>query len=234
MDWFAWLSQTQLQPSLIYNYGVLFACNELTLNDVAYFDHDFLLSMGVKIGKHRLEILKLARAESTPRRNGNTLSVKRFIKSVSESARRGLARCVKKLTRRKEEPEALSFGRKLSPLKVDWKEIKEDEVERRSGQLGFLRSPGTMAESGENTTKSGPLRVKRMKGSSPVMGPRKYVSGPINGGRPVKAQSPRFSGPLDGTKSFCKSPRLSGQLDGCYGSEPQSPWAMLFEDLRPN
>ncbi|KAK7294054.1 hypothetical protein RJT34_16937 [Clitoria ternatea] len=61
MDWFSWLSKTSLEPSLVYEYGLTFAHNELEEEDIIYFNHEFLQSMGISIAKHRLEILKLAR-----------------------------------------------------------------------------------------------------------------------------------------------------------------------------
>lgn len=61
MDWFTWLSRTDLDPSVAYEYALTFTDNELGQDDVAYFSHEFLQSMGVSIAKHRLEILKLAR-----------------------------------------------------------------------------------------------------------------------------------------------------------------------------
>ena len=61
MDWFSWLSKTGLDPSLVYEYGLVFAHNELEEEDIKYFNHEFLQSMGICIAKHRLEILKLAR-----------------------------------------------------------------------------------------------------------------------------------------------------------------------------
>ncbi|KAE8008800.1 hypothetical protein FH972_005275 [Carpinus fangiana] len=63
MDWFSWLSKTSLEPSLVYKYGLAFAHNELEEEDIVYFNHEFLQSMGISIAKHRLEILKLARKE---------------------------------------------------------------------------------------------------------------------------------------------------------------------------
>lgn len=63
MDWFSWLSKTGLEPSLVYEYGLAFAHNELEEEDITYFNHEFLQSMGISIAKHRLEILKLARKE---------------------------------------------------------------------------------------------------------------------------------------------------------------------------
>ncbi|CAI9753615.1 unnamed protein product [Fraxinus pennsylvanica] len=61
MDWFSWLSKTGLEPSLVYEYGLVFSHNELEEDDIGYFNHEFLHSMGISIAKHRLEILKLAR-----------------------------------------------------------------------------------------------------------------------------------------------------------------------------
>ncbi|CAN4100180.1 unnamed protein product [Withania somnifera] len=63
MDWFSWLSKTELEPSLVYECGLAFAHNELEQEDIAYFNHEFLQSMGISIAKHRLEILKLAKKE---------------------------------------------------------------------------------------------------------------------------------------------------------------------------
>ncbi|XP_010537922.1 PREDICTED: uncharacterized protein LOC104812460 [Tarenaya hassleriana] len=63
MDWFSWLSRTNLESSLIYEYGLSFSHNELEHEDIAYFNHEFLQSMGISIAKHRLEILKLARRD---------------------------------------------------------------------------------------------------------------------------------------------------------------------------
>nr|KYP56778.1 hypothetical protein KK1_003025 [Cajanus cajan] len=63
MDWFSWLSKTGLEPSLVYEYGLTLAHNELEEEDMFYFNHEFLQSMGISIAKHRLEILKLARKE---------------------------------------------------------------------------------------------------------------------------------------------------------------------------
>lgn len=64
MDWFSWLSKTTLHPSLVYEYGLALAQNELEHEDILYFNHEFLQSIGISIAKHRLEILKLARKDN--------------------------------------------------------------------------------------------------------------------------------------------------------------------------
>lgn len=63
MDWFSWLSKTKLDPCLVHNYAIVFSHNELEEDDISYFNHEFLLSMGISVAKHRLEILKLATKE---------------------------------------------------------------------------------------------------------------------------------------------------------------------------
>lgn len=79
MDWSAWLSKSSLQPSLAHEYGLLFSNNELEEEDIKHLDHEFLLSMGISVGKHRLEILKLGRKE----RKGIASTVRKLRKCVA-------------------------------------------------------------------------------------------------------------------------------------------------------
>ncbi|XP_057534295.1 uncharacterized protein LOC130812735 [Amaranthus tricolor] len=65
MDWYSWLSKTSLDSSIVYEYALAFTQNELEEEDIAYFNHEFLQSMGIIIAKHRLEILKLTRREKS-------------------------------------------------------------------------------------------------------------------------------------------------------------------------
>ncbi|KAF8389157.1 hypothetical protein HHK36_025850 [Tetracentron sinense] len=81
MDWFSWLSKTGLDPSLVYEYGLTFAHNELEEEDIAYFNHEFLQSMGISIAKHRLEIIKLARKEI----GGSPNTVSRFLMAIKRT-----------------------------------------------------------------------------------------------------------------------------------------------------
>ncbi|KAA8541953.1 hypothetical protein F0562_023105 [Nyssa sinensis] len=84
MDWFSWLSKTGLEPSLIYEYGLAFSHNELEEEDIAYFNHEFLQSMGISIAKHRLEILKLARKD----KGGSPHTMSRLIVAIKRTKRR--------------------------------------------------------------------------------------------------------------------------------------------------
>jgi len=100
--WFSWLSRTNLEPSLIHEYGLSFSQNELEHEDISYFDHEFLQSMGISIAKHRLEILKLARRD---RKNSPPLtsrSISRVVTAIKKT-RKCLSDHVRAWIRREEE-----------------------------------------------------------------------------------------------------------------------------------
>ncbi|KAL5056820.1 hypothetical protein RYX36_028424 [Vicia faba] len=88
MDWFSWLSKTSLEPSLVYEYGVILAHNELEEEDIFYFNHEFLQSLGISIAKHRLEILKLAKKDK--RKFPHTVAkfvaaIKKYVRSLTHT-----------------------------------------------------------------------------------------------------------------------------------------------------
>lgn len=93
MDWFKWLSRTALESSLVYEYGLVFSHNQLEQQDIIYFNHDFLLTMGISIAKHRLEILKLARKDRAKLQQPRLiaaklmLAIKRTKKSIAKHVR---------------------------------------------------------------------------------------------------------------------------------------------------
>ncbi|CAJ1955030.1 unnamed protein product [Sphenostylis stenocarpa] len=129
MDWFSWLSKTGLEPSLVYEYGLTFAHNELEDDDMFYFNHEFLQSMGISIAKHRLEILKLARKEKgkSPR------AVAKLVVAIQRT-KRNLANYVRTLMHREESSSALVVvppSRPSSGLGTRWKSA----VMKRSKKL---------------------------------------------------------------------------------------------------
>ncbi|CAN7065840.1 unnamed protein product [Brassica oleracea var. botrytis] len=101
MDWFSWLSRTNLEDSLTYEYGLSFSHNELEYEDIAYFNHEFLQSMGISIAKHRLEILKLARRHTKPSR-----SISRVLIAIRKTGK-CLSEYVRDMMRREESSQAL-------------------------------------------------------------------------------------------------------------------------------
>lgn len=90
MDWYAWLCRAGLHPDVAFEYALLFARNELGATDVRHLDHDFLLSMGVAVAKHRLEILKLARKQDA---GASSSAASR----LGRRATRCLSRCARRL-----------------------------------------------------------------------------------------------------------------------------------------
>ncbi|KAL8250217.1 hypothetical protein R6Q59_033910 [Mikania micrantha] len=91
IDWFSWLSKARLEPSLIYEYGLVLSRNELEEDDITYFNHEFLQSMGISIAKHRLEILKLARKQKGS--NGSH-PISKFMITIKRT-KRSLARYIR-------------------------------------------------------------------------------------------------------------------------------------------
>ncbi|KAF3510063.1 hypothetical protein F2Q69_00004382 [Brassica cretica] len=64
MDWFSWLSKTDLDPTISYEYGLIFAQKKLRSEDIALFNHNFLKRHGINVAEHRQEILKLSKRET--------------------------------------------------------------------------------------------------------------------------------------------------------------------------
>ncbi|KAL7099647.1 hypothetical protein ACP275_09G098400 [Erythranthe tilingii] len=110
MDWFSWLSKTELDPTLVYEYGLTFAQNELERDDVVYFNHEFLQSMGIFIAKHRLEILKLAGKE----KKGSAAAIpphhhmSRILVAAVARTKRCFSKYVQPLLRRRRRDESSS------------------------------------------------------------------------------------------------------------------------------
>ncbi|KAF9613802.1 hypothetical protein IFM89_011971 [Coptis chinensis] len=154
MDWFSWLSKTGLEPSLVYEYGLAFAHNELEEEDISYFNHEFLQSMGISIAKHRLEILKLARKE----RGNSSPSILRVL-AVIKKSKKCLSRYVNRWVRR-EESALVVVSR--PPYGMRWK----DALLKRNKKLVMINQGRLMLTNGSLKVSEAPaLSV----GSSPMV-----------------------------------------------------------------
>lgn len=91
MDWFSWLAETNLDPSLVYTYGMTLADNELEEEDIPYLNHELLRSMGISIAKHRLEIIKVAKKECSSR-GGPAWSLRRLMGELRKTKDRFVKR----------------------------------------------------------------------------------------------------------------------------------------------
>ncbi|CBI25572.3 unnamed protein product, partial [Vitis vinifera] len=250
MDWFSWLSKTDLEPSLTYEYGLAFARNELQEEDVVHFNHEFLQSMGISVAKHRLEILKLAKKESGERHN--TLS---GLLQVISKAKRSFAKCVTKL--------AFHGDSARSPLPIStscqgsWRGVllsrpldATSRSPRLSGPLD-RRVHDRSRFTNRSPNLSGPLdgraqeRMPSIANRSPIVSRAvdgraqeilrtpyrgRSVSGPQDGRMPEgnrPNRSPRLSGPLEGRAMGLDKEKIEG-VDGY-----DSIWATMFQDMKP-
>ncbi|KAL1326270.1 hypothetical protein HN51_036342 [Arachis hypogaea] len=263
MDWFSWLSRTSLEPSLVYEYGLAFARNELQLEDATHFNHELLQSMGILVAKHRLEILKLAKKE-----DGSSGAATALTKTLSGAIKRCLKRCLSKLQVFNEQ-EAEETKEMVTP-EPNWyhgrcrgsmmrKHIDGEKGMQRSRTIALSgpldgRTMHNKMVTGKVLKLSGPLDGKmneRMMyaNRSPIMAHRPLVEGRFLG----TLKSPRLSstGPIDGKAMVDnRSPRLSRPLDervdSPMGYSPYNKakgdsdcdddyglWPTMFEDLKP-
>ncbi|GAV82072.1 SAM_2 domain-containing protein [Cephalotus follicularis] len=249
MDWFSWLSKSGLDSSLIYEYGLAFSRNELQAEDLAYFNHEFLQSMGISVAKHRLEILKLAKKEIKAGPN----SLSKLVLAINKTKK-----CVTKyFTKWGSHEEAVIAAVPVTEparyrdqwrgaLTRKYKSDKDFKVE-----LPMIKT--------RNVAKSGPLDGRMLQEKLMVTNGNLKLSGPLD--RKVQDRlvfsykSPKLSGPLDGrvngngmycTRSplsepmeFAKypSPKLhSDSKDKLIGNgdyDDHSLWAALFLDMKP-
>lgn len=253
MDWYSWLSKTSLDQVLIYEYGLVFSRNELQEEDLIYFNHEFLQSMGIVVAKHRLEILKLARKEGSGGGGGG---------GGTTSSSNGLSRLVLAINKTKKllakKLSKLSFHRasthlalsELKPYRTQWtgalkrlESSKEDKaivttrsMIMKSGPLDRRMQDKLMATN-RNLSASGPLdeRVLQEKLMYPNRSPMK--SGPLDRRYKDSSVYPsriNKSGPLD-VKGF-SSPRLNHYNQEMVPADDgviYSQWSLMFQHMKP-
>lgn len=248
MDWFSWLSRTNLEPSLIYEYGLAFARNELQKEDLSYFNHEFLQSMGISVAKHRLEILKLAKKEA----GGGPKSFSKLVSALNNT-RKNIAKCLNKLIfhevvsiKRLPGPEPTLYQEQCKGAILTKKHKSDKEIKVEKPVL----KPRRIA-------KSGPLDSGVAQENLMLANRSLKLSGPLDRNMQERLvftyRSPISSGPLDGRMYANRGPKLSGPLDrrppspsvyadnsrerltggGGGGFDDQTLWATLFQDLKP-
>ncbi|KAB2027141.1 hypothetical protein ES319_D05G014700v1 [Gossypium barbadense] len=257
MDWYSWLSKTALEPSLVYEYGLLFSHNELQKEDLAYFSHEFLQSMGISVAKHRLEILKVARKEigEPPK------SLSKLILAINKT-RKCFNKYVNKLVHHDNnvikplpgpEPVRHQDQRRLAVALLRKGSKNEREVKIEQPMVGTTRK----------VAKSGPLDYR---GQEKLLVPPRSLklSGPLDRRMQEKLvfnyrspktssaptdiamakerlmltngrRSPKLSGPLNYVRP--PSPRILGdhykeKAGGDYDDHTVL-WAELFQDMKP-
>ncbi|KAL8492917.1 hypothetical protein ACS0TY_024204 [Phlomoides rotata] len=240
MDWYSWLSKTNLDQTLVYEYGIAFVRNELQEEDLAYFNHDFLQSLGISVAKHRLEILKLSRKEVRGRINGFSKLV-----VVMNKTMKLFTRNISKLGFHRN-----SWPAKLSPYGNQW----SGALRRINGERNVQQQEHKAAViSRRNMMWSGPLD-KRAQDKFLLACKNQSVSGPLDVKMQEKVVNPHLSPmvmrPNGRLGLVCRSPTISGPIDRLglspqmryYGSAKvgddhehatQSLWSIMFQDLKP-
>ncbi|KAL4296200.1 hypothetical protein GQ457_12G024340 [Hibiscus cannabinus] len=206
MDWFSWLSKTGLDPSLVYKYGLAFSGNELRMEDLAYFNHEFLQSMGISVAKHRLEILKLARKEVREAPNG--LSLSKLILAFNKT-RKCFNKCVNKLVHHENNLRTKALPAPPVPVSVSYKDKWREALSKRG--------KGDHIHNKELKIEHPMLRTRTVAKSGPLdyRGQEKLM---------VTPRSLKLSGPLDRKLQerlvfSYKSPMISGSVDVAMAEE---------------
>ncbi|KAG9138111.1 hypothetical protein Leryth_001362 [Lithospermum erythrorhizon] len=240
MDWYSWLFKTNLDPILVYEYGLVFTSNELQGEDLCYLDHEVLQSMGISVAKHRLEILKLAKREAVAKPKG----LKRLVSAINRTKKKLFA---KKMFVEKKQLSSMPISELTPPRpQPGWGLQQLDDPKEKGHEKRLLTRKGMM--------KSGPLD-SRVQENVMVSTRNLSLSGPLDRKMHEKLMnkngSPRRTTTLDGRgkeryPAACKipvdteplevSPRINfySKDKMCGGLEEiHSLWSFMFQDMKP-
>ncbi|KAE8682744.1 Major facilitator superfamily protein isoform 1 [Hibiscus syriacus] len=250
MDWYSWMSKTGLEPSLVYEYSLAFSRNELEKEDLAYFNHEFLQSMGISVAKHRLEILKLARKETGEAPN----SLTKLILAINKSTRKCFNKYVNKSVHHENNtikplPESVPHQdqwRVALTLSRKGKNEKElMKIERPVVRSRKVAKSGPLDYRGQEKLLVPPRRLldRKMQEKLVFNYRSSITSGPADISMAAQERlmltngrrSPKLSGPLNYART--PSPKVHGDH---YNKEKagedcddQTLWAELFQDMKP-
>lgn len=214
MDWYSWLTKTNLDPYLVHEYGRAFTHNELQRGDTNYFTHEFLQSMGVSVAKHRLEILKLAR------------------KNIGTCPKTGFSKIMSAITNTR-----FMLSKKLGKC-VSFKHSVYTPTPMPDPNLFRPQWPGINLRKNMGFDENVEEKVKtKIKGVSSVSGPldRKVQEKLMVHSSPMDTRPrPNHSGPLD----VDYGPRLGIPYSmvhtaGCRDDEMSSVWSLMFQNIKP-
>ncbi|KAL3535941.1 hypothetical protein ACH5RR_004402 [Cinchona calisaya] len=251
MDWYSWLSRTNLEPSLTYEYGLIFTRNELEKEDLIYFNHEFLKSLGVSVAKHRLEMLKLVRKDLGGSLNGISRLVLAFNKTkklFSKKVGKWGLHCKNSTSHHTPALDMCTYPTQWSGALRRFSSAKEEKLEKA-------------VISSRNVMKSGPLDRSVQQEKMMLTNKCLSISGPLDGklqerwmlanwspmrtgvadgrGRDRYAfatRSPGLSAPWEG-RGLNTSPMLNHYYEGKVGYADDggpSLWSLMFQDLKPN
>jgi hypothetical protein len=228
MDWYEWLSRAGLGEDLAAEYALLFESNELDAADVRHLDHAFLATMGVAVAKHRLEILKLARKDSS----GITVlpwRATRMLAVAAQRSARSVAGCLRSAARRERRaavaPRPLPLcqqrvcGSGAAPVPARWKS-----------------APAATDSRGTTTTKKLAALLMQLS-KQPMLMLTKSNSGKGAKSGAVTPATRRAmvipAGCFASTESCSDYDADDDDDDEMDGEDPEAPWESMFQDLNP-
>uniref|UniRef100_A0ACD6AE97 Uncharacterized protein n=1 Tax=Avena sativa TaxID=4498 RepID=A0ACD6AE97_AVESA len=228
MDWYEWLSRAGLGEDLAAEYALLFESNELDAADVRHLDHAFLATMGVAVAKHRLEILKLARKESSASVALTVLPWRatRLLAAAAERSARSVAACLRSAAHRNRRAAVAP-----RPLALR---------HQRSGGFGAAavgpvrpcKSAPTAADSRGTAMKLAALLARFSK---PALTRSSRGKGTRNGAVAIAAGC--FTGRETRSDYDADDDDEEGEEDETEtedgGEDPETPWESMFQDLNP-
>ncbi|XP_073152191.1 uncharacterized protein [Henckelia pumila] len=215
MDWHSWLSKSSLEPTLVYEYALNFIRNELQEDDLAYFNHEFLQSIGINVAKHRLEIIKLALKELRGKPNG----ISRIILAMKNAKNLFTSNIVKWGAGANKNPPQYPVSSGFSPYRTpcNGSRRRMDGGGKEKGRIHL------------NIMRSGPLERRVQQEKFLVTSKSMSGSGPINGKIQERLWypncSPLVTRPMEGKGRermgfICRSPAVSGPIDR-FGLSPK-------------
>ncbi|KAM0847655.1 hypothetical protein ACQ4PT_054875 [Festuca glaucescens] len=229
MDWYEWLSRAGLGEDLAAEYAALFESNELDATDVRHLDHAFLATMGVAVAKHRLEILKLARKESSASAAITVLPWRatRMLAVAAQRSSRSVAGCLRSAARR--ERRAAVAPRPLA--------LCQQRISGGGAAPGPVRwkSAPAVADSRGTATK---LAAFLTQFSKPML----MLTKSSGKGRKNSAVTPTTRSATAIAAGCFASTETCSDYDANdddddetdYGSEdPETPWESMFQNLNP-
>lgn len=188
----------------MYEYGLCFAHNELEEEDIVYFNHEFLQSMGISIAKHRLEILKLARKEKGRLASSAPRPMTRLIVAIKRT-KRSFAEFIRTWTRRSHED---SSALALVPRPSNYKARFRGAMLKRNKKLGVTKQ-----------VQGSRLLLTNGTAGSPVVVP----------GQP---HGDGFSSPV--VYDLRKEEKMDADDDGYWSTGVEEiKWDTMFQDLKP-
>ncbi|KAK1604544.1 hypothetical protein QYE76_028217 [Lolium multiflorum] len=231
MDWYEWLSRAELGDGLAAEYAALFESNELDAADVRHLDHAFLASMGVAVAKHRLQILKLARKDSSASAAITVLPWRatRMLAVAAQRSARSVAGCLRSATARRDRRAAVA----PRPLALCQQRLSGGGSGAAPGPARWKGAPA-VADSRSTATKLAAF-LAQFRSKPMLMLTKSSGKGTRNGAVTPTTRS-ATAGCFASTETcsdYDADDDDDDETDDGGGEDPETPWESMFQNLNP-